>query len=82
MTASGVILLSHIIFSQAHPFGPYPRDGPDGALQSISENGYVDSQLLYAFINRLFIFETKQIPIPKLLVFDGHGSHLTMDAMT
>ena len=30
----------------------------------------------------LFIFQTRQIPIPKLLVFDGHGSHLTMDAMT
>ena len=44
MSASGVILLSHIIFSQAHPFGAYPKDGPIGAWYSISENGYMDSQ--------------------------------------
>ena len=57
-SASGVILLSHIIFSQTYPFGPYARDGPDGALHSISENRYMDNELLYAFINRLFILQT------------------------
>ena len=44
MSASGVTLLSHIIFSQAHPLGAYPRDVPIGALYSISENGFMDSQ--------------------------------------
>ena len=37
MSASWVTLLSHIIFSQAHPFATYPRDAPIGALYSISK---------------------------------------------
>ena len=40
---SVVILPPHIVFSQAYPSGPYARDGPNWALYSISENGYMDS---------------------------------------
>ena len=40
---SVVILRPHIVFSQAYPSVPYARDGPNWALYSISENGYMDS---------------------------------------
>ena len=43
LPASVVILPSHIVFSQAYPSGRYARDGPNGALYSILENGYMDS---------------------------------------
>ena len=37
VSALGYIMPPHIIFSQAYPSGPYARDGPDGALYSISD---------------------------------------------
>ena len=55
MSASGYIMPPHTIFSQAYPSGPYARDGTDGALYSISDNGYMDSKLFYGFIYKLFI---------------------------
>ena len=70
---------AHIIFSQAYPSGPYAQDGPDGALYSISDNGYMDSELFYGFIYKLFIPHTIHIPGPKLLTLDGHGSHLNIE---
>ena len=79
VSVSGYIMPPHIIFSQSYPSGPYARDGPDGALYSISDNGYMDSELFYGFISKLFIPHTNRIPGPKLLILDGHGSHLNID---
>ena len=39
VSASGLILRPQIIFQQAFPSSPCGRDGPDGALYSISPNG-------------------------------------------
>ena len=76
LSASGQIIPPHIIFSQAYPSGSYARDGPDGALYSVAPNGYMDSELCYGFIDKLFIPSTSHIEGPKLLVMDGHGSHI------
>ena len=72
-------MLPNIIFAKSYPSGPYARDGPDGALYFISDNGYMDSELFYGFIFKLFVPHTIQIPGPKLLILDGHGSHLNID---
>ena len=62
----------HIIFFQAYPSGPYAQDGPDGALYSISDNGYMDSELFYGFIYKLFIPHTIQDLNYLLLMDMGH----------
>ena len=77
--ASGYIMPPHIIFSQSYPSGLYARDGPNGALYSILDNEYMDSELFYGFISKLFILHTNQIAGPKLLILDGHGSHLNIN---
>ena len=79
VSASGYIMSPNIIFAKTYPSGPYARDGPDGALYFISDNGYMDSELFYGFIFKLFVPHTIQIPGPKLLILDGHGSHLNID---
>ena len=79
VSASGYIMPPHIVFSQAYPSGPCAQDGPDGVLYSISDNGYMDSELFYGFISKLFIPHTIHIPGPNLLILDGHGSHLNID---
>ena len=79
VSASGMILPPHIIFQQSFPSGPYGKDGLDGALYSISLNGFMDSELFYGFLDKLFIPQTQHIEGPKLLKLDGHGSRLSVD---
>ena len=79
VSASGSVLPPHIIFQQAFPSGLYSRDGPDCAIYSISRNVYTDSELFYGFLDKLFIPHTESIQGPKLLILDGHGSHLSID---
>ena len=55
VSASGQVLSPHIIFVSSYPSGPYACEGPDRALYSISESGYIDSELFYGFLNQLFI---------------------------
>ena len=81
VSASGLVLPPHIIFAGALPSGPYAREGPDGALCSISDNGYMDTTLFYVFIDQLFIPKTKHISGQKLLILDGHGSHLDINTI-
>ena len=76
---SGYIMPPHIIFSQSYPSGPYTRDGTNGALYSISDNGYMDSEHFYSLISKLLIPQTNQIAGPKLLILDRHGSHLNIN---
>ena len=59
--------------------GPYARDDPDGALYLIYPNGYMDSELFYGLLKKLFIPQTWNIQGPKLLILNAHGSHLSID---
>ena len=79
--ANSLVLLLHIIFAGAFPSGPYAREGPDGALYSISGNGYMDSTLFYVFMDQLFIPKTRHIAYQKLLILDDHGSHLDINTI-
>ena len=79
VSAPGYIMPPHIIFSQSYPSGPYARDWPNGVLCSILDNVYMDSEIFYGFISKLFIPHINQIAGPKLLILDGHGLHLKID---
>ena len=71
----------HKIFASFYPSGPYACEGPEGALYSVSESSCMDSELFYGFLNQLFIPRTRHISGPKLLMLDGHGSHLDIKSI-
>ena len=48
---------------------------------SVSESGYMDSELFYGFLNQLFIPRTRHISGPKLLILDGHGQQLDVKSI-
>ena len=81
VSASDQVLPPHMIFVSSYPSGPYACEGPDGALYSISESDYMDSDLFYGFLNQLFIPRTRHISGPKLLTLNGHGSHLDIKSI-
>ena len=61
VSASGVPLPPFIIFEKAFPLGPYTRNGPHDALYTISPNGYMDIELFYDWVRKLFIPKTYSI---------------------
>ena len=81
VSASSQVLPTRIIFASSYPSGPYAWEGPGLALYSISESGYMDSELFYGFLNQLFIPRTRHISGPKLQVLDGHRSHLDIKSI-
>lgn len=43
-----------------------------------TESGWIDKDLLYDYMNSLFIPQKKHIPRPVRLIFDGHTFHLSL----
>lgn len=78
VSTNGLVLLLHIIFAWTFSSGPYLEEGPDGALYSISDNCYGLSSGC-GLKNQLFIPKTKHIPGQKVLISNGHGSHLDIN---
>ena len=81
ISANGLILPLHIIFAGAFSSVLYAREGPHGALYSISDNGYMDPTLFYIFMDQLIIPKTRHIADQRLLILDGHGSHLDINTI-
>jgi len=45
------------------------------------ENGWTSNQISYGWLERVFLPETKREGRPRLLLLDGHGSHVSIDFM-
>ena len=76
-SAAGMALPPMIIYPKASG-GAYTFKGPDDALYAKSESGWVDSELFFAWMKKLFLVHAvSQRPV--MLLVDGHASHVTMD---
>lgn len=76
VSASKFALPPFLIFEKAFPSGPYARNGPENALYGTSPNGYMDIELSYLWVEKLFIPKTAHLEKPILLILDGHKSHI------
>ena len=79
-SAAGVALPPMIIYSKAFPGGSYKFSGPDDAVYAKSESGWIDSELLLAWMKKVFLkFCGSQRPV--VLFADGHASHVSLDVI-
>ena len=69
-----------IVYLQAFPTKNYVENGPPGAMYAKSTSGYIDSELYYVWLTEVFEPNTKHLG-KRLLIIDGHGSHLTLAAI-
>ena len=58
VSASGQVLSPMIIFEKNWPSAPYEKHGPDGAMYTISENGYMDSEIYLEWFQKIFLSQT------------------------
>ena len=52
------------------------QNGPTGALYGVTESGWMQDYIFEKWLNA-FVNQVKHIEKPILVIFDGHGSHLT-----
>ena len=79
--SDGTALSPLVIFKGKHHMANWfsPTSSPTTASWQFatSPNGWTDDQLAMAWLERVFEPETRQEGRTRLLVIDGHGSHLT-----
>jgi len=55
--------------------------GPEGCKYNVSESGWMETPHFKEWFMTVFIENTKQIDGPKLLILDGHKSHINIDVL-
>ena len=80
ISAAGHVVPPFIIYEKCMPSGNYEEKGPYGALYGKSPNGYMDGQLFKFWFEKQFIPNTAHLG-RRMLIIDGHGSHMTLDVI-
>ena len=60
-------------------YSSWIKDGPDGCFYNVSSNGWMEIPQFYEWFQKVFIEFVKAFEGPKILVLDGHKSHITSD---
>jgi hypothetical protein len=55
------------------------QDGPSGCRFNISESGWMERPIFLDWFRTIFVPYTEQIGGNKLLIFDGHASHISAE---
>ncbi|CAF3501171.1 unnamed protein product [Rotaria sp. Silwood2] len=53
----------------------------NGIVYNGTKSGWTDDNCFFDYLRKLFIPNTKHLPRPLLLIFDGHYSHLSLQAV-
>ncbi|CAF1272071.1 unnamed protein product [Rotaria sp. Silwood1] len=79
INASGVCLPPYIIHKSKCLYDIWcPRNVIRGAIYNRTESGWINEDTFFDYLKNMFIPQTKHIPRPILLIFDGHTSHLSL----
>ena len=55
-----------------------PNNIIKGVIYNCTKSGWTDDNCFLDYLNKMFIPNTKHLPRPLLLIFDGHYSHLSI----
>lgn len=76
-SAIGDFLPMYIVFKGKHLYSTWCNGGPDNVLYNCSSSGWMESEQFVEWFNKVFIAGTQHLQGNKLLVFDGHASHIS-----
>ncbi len=66
-----------VVWKAARMQSTWPVGGPPGCQYSVNESGYMQDSNFEQWFLRGFIKATQLVEKPILLIYDGHGSHIT-----
>ena len=78
-SASGVYLPPRIVYKSQYLYGSWCENGPDDARYSATPSGRMSDTIFENWICTTFVSFVAELKKPVILLFDGHGSHLTYE---
>ncbi|KAF8771000.1 hypothetical protein HNY73_018463 [Argiope bruennichi] len=76
ISASGNYMPPFTIYKGAHLYESWTKGGSPGALYACTESGWIQDSVFESLMDH-FIKYTENLQKPVLLIYDGHGSHMT-----
>ena len=76
-SASGQFLPLYVVYKGLHLYNTWCVGGPEDARYNCSPSGWMESQQFVEWFQKVFISGTNHLEGNKLLVFDGHNSHIS-----
>ena len=79
-SANGVYLPHYILFKSKHLYDKWIEKAPSNFCFNTSPSGWMEELQFKAWFENVFIKHTRSLT-PKLLILDGHSSHLSIDVI-
>ena len=76
ISASGQYLPPFVVYKAAHLYDSWTKGGPKDTVYTATESGWMQDKNFEQWMRKVFVKYIEDLPKPVLL-FDGHGSHLT-----
>jgi len=71
----------YVVYKGLHLYNTWCAGGPDDAKYTCSKSGWMEANQFVEWFDKVFIRETVNLEGGKLLIFDGHNSHLTKEVV-
>ena len=79
-SASGCVLPPYVVYKGKNLYKDWVCGGPQGAVYTTSLNGWMESDQFMEWFKTIFLKCTAAFSQhPRILIFDGHLSHLSLD---
>lgn len=80
VSADGKYMPPFTIYKSKHIYDAWTHGGPSGAMYGCTDSGWMTDSVFEQWIKH-FSKHVADLPKPILLIFDGHGSHLTYETI-
>ena len=81
-SANGIFLPLYVVYKGKHLYSTWCNGGPEKTRYNCSDSGWMESVQFVEWFEKIFIPETKHLDGNKLLIFDGHSSHISSTVVT
>jgi hypothetical protein len=75
-SAVGQFLPMYVVYKGKNIYSTWCQDGPEGTRYNCSDSGWMESEQFFDWFQKIFVEGTKDLDGSKLLIFDGHNSHI------
>ena len=76
-SAVGEYLPMYVVYKGKHLYNTWCSGGPKDVLYTCSDSGWMESQQFIEWFAKVFVAGTSSLDGAKLLIFDGHSSHIS-----
>lgn len=77
--AVGDFLPHYVLFKGKNIYNTWIENGHENCVFNCSPSGWMETDQFQVWFRQVFIENTKSLSEPKLLILDGHKSHITLE---